>query len=69
MNKEYYLNFKTFITGLTKKEKTIKEDLESYKISIGNNLNTIESFDSILDVNQKNDNLESKNLNEKKWEV
>ncbi len=57
MNKEYYLNFKSFLSDLTKKEKNIREDLESYKNVIRNNSN------SVGIENRINKNLESfKNL-------
>ena len=42
MNKEYYSNFKQFLTDLTTKENNIRKDLEAFKTAIGNNENTIE---------------------------
>lgn len=42
MNKEYYSNFKQFLTDLTTTENNIRKDLESFKTAIGNNENTIE---------------------------
>ena len=42
MNKEYYSNFKQFLTDLTTKENNIRKDLESFQTAIGNNENTIE---------------------------
>ena len=42
MNKEYYSNFKQFLTELTTKENNIRKDLESFKTAIGNKENTIE---------------------------
>ena len=42
MNKEYYSNFKQFLTDLTTKENNIRKDLEAFQTAIGNNENTIE---------------------------
>ena len=42
MNKEYYCNFKQFLTDLTTKENNIRKDLEAFQTAIGNNENTIE---------------------------
>lgn len=42
MNKEFYSNFKQYLTDLTTKENNIRKDLESFKTAIGNNENTIE---------------------------
>jgi len=42
MNKEYYSNFKQFLTDLTTKENNIRKDLQSFQTAIGNNENTIE---------------------------
>lgn len=40
MNKEYYSNFKSFISDLTTQEKSIRADLSSYKETIGKGANT-----------------------------
>ena len=40
MNKEYYSNFKSFITDLTNQEKSIRADISSYKETIGKGANT-----------------------------
>jgi chromosome segregation ATPase len=42
MNKEYYSNFKQFLTDLTTKENNIRKDLEAFQTAVGNNENTIE---------------------------
>ena len=42
MRKEYYIDFKSFMSDLTNKEKNIKKDIESFKTALGNNINTIE---------------------------
>ena len=42
MNKEYYSNFKQFLTDLNTKENNIRKDLEAFQTAIGNNENTIE---------------------------
>ena len=47
MNKEYYSNFKSFITDLTNQEKSIRADLSSYKETIGKGANTRDLEDKI----------------------
>ena len=42
MRNEYYIDFKSFMSDLTNKEKNIKKDIESFKTALGNNINTIE---------------------------
>ena len=41
MISEYYTNYKSFISDLTNKEKILRKDIESFKIALGNNSNTI----------------------------
>ena len=41
MISEYYANYKSFISDLTNKEKILRKDIESFKIALGNNSNTI----------------------------
>ena len=48
MNKEYYSNFKQFLTDLTTKENNIRKDLEAFKTAIGNRENTIEIENRII---------------------
>ena len=48
MNKEYYSNFKQFLSDLTTKENNIRKDLEAFKTAIGNNELTIELENRIV---------------------
>ena len=41
MIREHYSYYKSFISDLTNKEKSIKADIESFKTALGNNINTI----------------------------